>query len=55
MKETKKMLEVIEKQYRQANKEYNKNLRRTKRIEKITNVVAFTLIVVTMILFVTVR
>lgn len=28
MKETKKMLEIIEKQYRQANKEYEKEMQR---------------------------
>lgn len=28
MKETKKMLEIIEKQYRQANKKYNKEMQR---------------------------
>ena len=28
MRETKKMLEIIEKQYRQANREYNKEMQR---------------------------
>lgn len=55
MKETKKMLEIIEKQYRQANNDYNKQVKKNKRNEKILNVVAIGLIALAMILFVTVR
>ena len=55
MKETKKMLEIIEKQYRQANNDYNKQIKKNKRNEKILNIVAIGLIVLAMILFVTVK
>lgn len=55
MKETKKMLEIIEKQYREANRQYNKEVKAQKRNEKITKIVLLIMTVATMILFVTVR
>lgn len=55
MKETKKMLEIIEKQYRQANNDYNKQIKKNKRNEKILNIVATGLIILAIILFVTVK
>lgn len=55
MKETKKMLEIIEKQYRQANNDYNKQIKKNKRNEKILNIVATGLIILAIILFVIVK
>lgn len=44
MKETKKMLGVIEAQYRKANEEYRKGLKRKQKIESIkTNVMCASL------------
>ena len=44
MKETKKMMGVIEKQYREANEEYRKGLKRKQKIESIkTNVMCASL------------
>lgn len=55
MKETKKMLEIIEKQYRQANNEYNKELKRKAKLQKITNIALFIILIAVAILFVTVK
>ena len=44
MKETKKMMGVIEKQYREANEEYRKGLKRKQKMESIkTNVMCASL------------
>jgi hypothetical protein len=44
MKETKKMMGVIEQQYRKANEEYRKGLKRKQKIESIkTNVMCASL------------
>lgn len=54
MKETKKMLEIIEKQYRQANKEYNekqeKNFKKECRKEFLFNALLFMNLVILLIL-----
>lgn len=54
MKETKKMLEIIEKQYRQANKEYNekqeKNFKKQCRNDFIFNALVFMNLVILLIL-----
>lgn len=55
MKETKKMLNIIEKQYRQANDQYNKQLKRNRRIQKMTTIALFVLLIVVAVLFVTVK
>ena len=34
MEETKKMLEIIEKQYKESNNNYNKQVKRRKKLEK---------------------
>lgn len=55
MKETKKMLEIIEKQYREANNNYNKEVKKQIKKERISKIVLVIMLLVTMILFVTVR